>query len=145
MVLRTGRFGKFLASVNYPDIDFVVNLDKDGKIKYPARPPVETDLKCEKCDAILYLRRGKRGPWLGCSTFPKCRGRMGWTKLEEKVQKELELRLLAHEKEHPQIVIHTLGGEVIPEGTPIGDLVLPGGVQELQIHPDWARSQPEAA
>ncbi|MHC5026768.1 MAG: DNA topoisomerase family protein, partial [Planctomycetota bacterium] len=108
MILRTGRFGKFLASVNYPDIDFVVNLDKNGAIKYPARPPVETDLKCEKCDANLYLRRGKRGPWLGCSTFPKCRGRMGWAKLEEKVQKELETRLLQHEKDHPQIIIHTL-------------------------------------
>jgi Fe-S-cluster-containing dehydrogenase component len=56
--MRTGRFGKFLASVNYPDIDFVVNLDKKAAIKYPAPPPVITDLPCEKCDAPLGLDSG---------------------------------------------------------------------------------------
>jgi len=62
------------------------------------------------------------------------------------VQKELETRLLQHEKDHPQIIIHTLNGEVIPEGTPIADLVLPGGVQELAIHPESAAARaPEAA
>ena len=65
MVLRTGRFGKFLASVNYPDIKFVLNLDKKEWIKYPAVPPLLTDLTCEKCESPLNLRRGKRGPWLG--------------------------------------------------------------------------------
>ena len=41
MVLRSGRYGKFLASVNYPQVKCVVNLDKKEQIKYPAPPPVE--------------------------------------------------------------------------------------------------------
>jgi DNA topoisomerase-1 len=138
MILRTGRFGKFLASVNYPQIKCVVNLDKKGAIKYPAPPPVVTDLKCEKCASPLNLRRGKRGPWLGCSTFPKCRGRMAWNKLDDAQKKALEISLLEHERENPQVVIRTLDGTQIPEGTPITDLLIPGGVQPLEIHPDAA-------
>lgn len=132
MELRTGRFGPFLASVNYPEIKAVVNLDKKGGIKYPAQPPLVTELACEKCEAPMNLRRGKRGPWLGCSAFPKCRGRMGWKALDEAVVTQLETALAAHEQEHPQVVIMNLSGDQIPEGTPVNDLVLPGGVQELE-------------
>lgn len=135
MVLRTGRFGKFLASVNYPDVKCVVNLDKAQQIKYPAPPPVLTELQCPKCESPLNLRRGKRGPWLGCSKFPKCRGRMAWTKLEEAMRNTLAADLEAHEKANPQGVIRTLDGQIISEGTPISELIIPGGVAELQIHP----------
>ncbi len=38
------------------------------------RPPAqETDEKCPKCGAVLLLREGKYGKFLGCSTFPKCK------------------------------------------------------------------------
>ena len=145
MILRTGRFGKFLASVNYPEVKCVVNLDKHGKIKYPSPPALLTDLPCVKCGSPLNLRRGKRGPWLGCSTFPKCKGRMAWTKLEPAKQEELESALERHEKVHPQVVVRTLDGQIIPEGTPIADLILPGGLQELKIHPEAHSERTEAA
>lgn len=141
MELRSGRFGKFLASVNYPEVKFVINLDKKGQIKYPAQPPLLTDLPCPKCEAPLNLRRGKRGPWLSCSTFPKCKGRAAWSKLEDEVKAKWLEQLEAHEKAHPQIVVKTLQGEVIPEGTPIANLILPGGMAELEIHPQAASEQ----
>lgn len=137
MILRTGRFGKFLASVNYPDVKFVVNLDKKEQIKYPSPKALKIEeLKCEKCGSAMNLRRGKRGPWLGCSTFPKCKGRMPFTKLEEPVQAKLVKALEEHEASNPQIIVKDLSGKVIPEGTPIADLTVAGGVQELAIHPD---------
>ncbi|MHC5114467.1 MAG: DNA topoisomerase [Planctomycetota bacterium] len=141
MVLRTGRFGKFLASVNYPEVKCVVNLDRKGQVKYPAQPPVLTDLPCSKCESPLNVRRGKRGPWLGCSKFPKCKGRAAWSKLEEDVQKDLLAKLEANDRENPQVVVHTLDGEVIPEGTPINDLILPGGTADLEIHPDAEKAE----
>ncbi|MDP6987675.1 MAG: DNA topoisomerase, partial [Phycisphaerales bacterium] len=36
MILRQGRFGPFLASVNYPDVKMVLNVDKKGGLKVPA-------------------------------------------------------------------------------------------------------------
>ncbi len=136
MVLRTGRFGPFLASVNYPDVKMVVNLDKKRQIKYPSIPPLETELPCTKCDRMLYLRRGKRGPWLGCSGFPKCRGRGKWGDLEDAQQTELETALAAHETANPQILIKDLKGEVIEEGTPIDVLMINEEEEQLSIHPD---------
>ncbi|UCD76729.1 MAG: type I DNA topoisomerase [Phycisphaerales bacterium] len=145
MELRSGRFGRFLASVNYPQVKYVINLDKNGKIKYPAQPPVLTDLPCPKCESPLNLRRGKRGPWLSCSTFPKCKGRAAWSKLEEAVKAHWLQQLEDHERAHPQIVVRTLDGKVIPEGTPVADLIMPGGVDELEIHPEAAAQSTAAA
>ena len=133
MEKRTGRFGPFLASVNYPEIKTVVNLDKKGGIKYPSPPALLVEsLICEKCESPMNLRNGKRGPWLGCSTFPKCKGRMGWKTLEDDVIKELEAALEAHMEANPQVIVTTMSGKVIPEGTPIEDLLIEGNVAELE-------------
>ena len=135
MEKRSGRFGPFLASINYPDTKTVVNLDKKGGIKYPSPPALLVEsLQCEKCENPMNLRNGKRGPWLGCSTFPKCKGRMGWKTLDEDVLKVLEAALEEHEKENPQVIVKTLSGKVIPEGTPIEDLLMEGGVMELEVY-----------
>lgn len=145
MELRNGRFGPFLASINYPKNTFVLNLDKKGGIKFPAPPPLLTELACPKCSSPMNLRRGKRGPWLGCSAFPKCRGRLAWSSVDEKLQKKLEKQLEAQEKEHPPVVITSFAEgkpakqKPITEGTPITQLVVAGRIAELQVHPEAAR------
>ena len=143
MMLRTGRFGKFLASMNYPDIKFVLNLDRKGNLKLPSPPPMDTDLVCDKCSSSLYLRSGKRGPWLGCSTFPKCKGRGAWAKLEPEVQERLSKALDAHEKAHPPPIVTTLDGVPLGEATPLEEVLMASEVQQLAIHPD-APKQSEA-
>ena len=119
MMLRRGRYGPFLSCTRYPDCDGVLNLDRKGFVKLPSAPPLQVELACPKCESPLYLRRGKRGPWLGCSKYPKCRGRMGWKALKEDQQKDLDLQLMNHEKDHPQPALTTL------DGTPIGDQHIP--------------------
>ncbi len=145
MELRTGRFGPFLASVNYPEVKCIVNLDRKGQIKYPAPPALVTDLPCPVCGSPLNLREGKRGPWLGCSQFPKCRGRLAWNKVDESKRATLEVLLQEHLQKNPVAVIKALDGRVIPNGTPVAELLLPGGVAELEIHPDAAREARTAA
>ena len=146
MIKRTGRFGPFIASPNYPDVQFVLNIDKKGGLKLPAPPPFETELTCPKCEERpMYLREGARGPWLGCSGFPKCRGRMGWTKLEDDERKALELALKNHLKDHPMPVITRMDDTPIEAGTPITELLVPGGVEELPLHPDGGKHQDSPA
>ncbi|MCH2133060.1 MAG: DNA topoisomerase [Phycisphaerales bacterium] len=147
MVLRNGRFGPFIASVQYPDVKYVVNLDKTGGIKYPSIPPLQTELPCSKCDRTLNLRNGKRGPWLGCSGFPKCRGRGKWKEIEDAEREALEKQLAAHEKANPQHIPTRIDGTPIPEGTPSSELLLPGQQADLPIHPEAAAEQqdPHAA
>ena len=114
LILRRGRFGPFLSCSKYPECDGVVNLDKNGFIKQPSAPPLQVDMSCPKCEAPLNLRRSKRGPWLSCSKYPKCRGRQGWKALSEDVKQDFETQLAAHEKAYPQPVIKTL--DAVPVG-----------------------------
>ncbi len=118
MIRRTGRFGPFLAASTYPDVQFIVKLDpKKGHVVLPKTEPFETDITCPKCEERpLYLRDGKNGLWLSCSGFPKCRGRVGFTTLEDDKQAELEKAWKKHEKEHPVPEIKTTDGRVLKEG-----------------------------
>ncbi|MFG0329626.1 MAG: type I DNA topoisomerase [Phycisphaerales bacterium] len=121
MTKRTGRFGPFLGCQRYPECDGILKLDKKGRPVAPTPPPLETDLPCPKCEAPLNLRSGARGPWLSCSTFPKCRGRGAWTKLDEPTQKKWEKALAEHERQHPIPVIRDLDGNALTDerGRPI--------------------------
>jgi len=116
MLLRRGRFGLFLSCIRYPECDGIVNLDKKGLIAAPKIPPLSTDLSCPKCNAAMNLRRGAKGPWLSCSKFPKCRGRIGWSTLEESSREGLESALQEHEKRNPRAVVHKIDGMAVSEG-----------------------------
>ena len=116
MLKRTGRFGPFLSCTKYPDCDGIVNLDKNGTVTLPKVGPLETDLECNKCEANLYLRNGARGPWLGCSRYPKCRGRGAWKGLEDEKRAKWEAALARHEEENPAPVVKTVDGEVVEAG-----------------------------
>jgi DNA topoisomerase-1 len=97
MIVRTGRFGRFLGCSDYPDCKTIVNLDKEGNIAPPKPPPEPTGLKCYKCrEGQLVIRQSKKGPFMGCNRYPKCR-----TIISIK-QKEQLLKLQAEGKWPPK-------------------------------------------
>lgn len=74
MIEKRGRFGPFLGCSAYPECKTIVNLDKEGNAMPPKPPPEPTGIKCYKCkNGELVKRQSKRGPFLGCNKFPKCR------------------------------------------------------------------------
>ena len=73
MVIRTGRKGKFLACSGYPACKNTYSLDPVTGQKVEGSRPLVTSRKCNKCSNFLWLRKGKRGFFLACSGFPKCR------------------------------------------------------------------------
>ena len=72
MVIRTGRRGKFLACSGYPACKNTFSLDAEGH-KVASTGPIVTDRLCEKCGKPMVLRNSKRGEFLGCSGYPKCK------------------------------------------------------------------------
>ncbi len=61
MVIKTGRFGRFLACPGYPDCKNTKPLI------------VETGATCPKCGGNVIQRKSKRGfVFYGCSNYPKC-------------------------------------------------------------------------
>jgi len=106
-----------MGCVNYPTCKGIVRIDpKKNTVVLPKVPPLQIDIKCEKCDRPLNMRRSARGPWLSCSGFPKCRGRLAWSAVDEKKQAELEALLAAHEKANPVPQLKNTKGDVIGEG-----------------------------
>ncbi|UCG47347.1 MAG: type I DNA topoisomerase [Phycisphaerales bacterium] len=74
LVHKSGRFGPFLGCSDYPACKTIVKLDKEGNIVPPKPPPEPTGISCHKCkQGRLVVRESKKGPFLGCSRFPKCR------------------------------------------------------------------------
>ncbi|MDD5063802.1 MAG: type I DNA topoisomerase [Phycisphaerae bacterium] len=74
MIERRGRFGPFLGCSDYPECKTTLRLDKEGNILPPKKPAVPTGIKCYKCkEGELVVRESKKGPFLGCNRFPRCR------------------------------------------------------------------------
>lgn len=66
MVIKTGRYGKYLACTNYPKCSNMRSLKE--KV-----PPKETEHVCELCGAKMLERVGRYGKYLACSNFPTCK------------------------------------------------------------------------
>ncbi len=75
MVVKQGRFGKFLSCSGYPDCKNILNIARDGSISAPKpkEPAVETDVVCEKCGARMVVKTGVKGKFLACPGYPKCK------------------------------------------------------------------------
>jgi DNA topoisomerase-1 len=74
LVYKHGRFGPFLGCSDYPKCKTIVKLDKEGNVVEAKPPPEPTGIRCWKCKAgRLVIRQSKRGPFLGCSRYPKCK------------------------------------------------------------------------
>jgi len=74
MVQKSGRFGPFIGCSDYPTCKTILNIDKEGNVLPPKPPPEPTGVKCYKCKSgELVIRQGKKGPFMGCNKFPRCR------------------------------------------------------------------------
>lgn len=61
MVIKTGRYGKFLACPNFP------------KCRNTKPIVEEINIPCPKCSAQIVVRKSKRGrKFYGCSNYPEC-------------------------------------------------------------------------
>lgn len=72
MVIRTGRRGKFMACSAYPKCKNTYSVDAEGH-KVASAGPIITETLCDKCGKPMVLRSSKRGYFLGCSGYPKCK------------------------------------------------------------------------
>jgi len=73
MAVKSGRRGRFLACTDYPKCRGTKNIAevKDGKAIAVEMPKVEE--VCDKCGAPMQVKTGRRGPFLACSAYPKCK------------------------------------------------------------------------
>jgi DNA topoisomerase I len=70
MIIKWGRFGKFMACTGYPECKSTKNLGEDGTASAPTE---EVEGKCEKCDSDLIMKMGRFGKFIACSNYPECK------------------------------------------------------------------------
>lgn len=113
MLIKSGRYGKFLACSRYP--------------KCKNTKPISTGIKCPKDGGDIAERRSKRGkPFWSCSNYPECKFAT-WYKpvskkcpkcnadfLLEKRDKEGQVILFCHKKECGYKEINIMSEEAVP-------------------------------
>jgi len=73
MVIKIGRFGKFLACTGFPECKNTKDLEEDGHGGKKKIEPETLKEKCPECGKPLVQRRGRFGPFIGCSGYPDCK------------------------------------------------------------------------
>ena len=69
LLLKKSKAGKSYLGCPDAKCKYMGDADADGN---PAKP-VDTGIKCEKCNSPMTIRTSFRGPFLSCTAYPKCR------------------------------------------------------------------------
>ncbi|MBI4378282.1 MAG: type I DNA topoisomerase [Nitrospinae bacterium] len=74
MVIKWGRFGRFLACSDYPKCKNTRPLKEAGEGEGDSGKLLEiTNEKCERCGAPMQIKNGRYGKFLACTKYPECR------------------------------------------------------------------------
>ncbi|HUD08835.1 MAG TPA: type I DNA topoisomerase [Candidatus Saccharimonadales bacterium] len=68
LIMKFGRFGKFIACMKYPECKYTEKTAEEQKEEDENSGEV-----CEKCGAPMMVKRGRFGAFLGCSKYPECK------------------------------------------------------------------------
>jgi len=72
MVIKWGKFGRFLACSSYPTCRNTREIPKVC-ILQPDEAAAEEESSCDKCGRAMVLKRGRFGEFMACSGYPECR------------------------------------------------------------------------
>lgn len=79
----------FFGCSNYPDCNYTAAIEQIDFKKEDYAEDFDWDQKCPKCSKEMNLRFGRFGPFLGCSTYPECRGIVNIPKKGELSEKDM--------------------------------------------------------
>jgi len=71
LLLRSGRFGNFIACSGFPKCKYTQECDAEGNAI--EKKETTADEKCDKCGADMIVKNGRNGQFLACSNYPDCK------------------------------------------------------------------------
>ncbi|HEX2986037.1 MAG TPA: type I DNA topoisomerase [Caproiciproducens sp.] len=91
MVIKTGRYGKFIACPGYPECKNIKKLVQ------------ETGAECPKCGGKIIVKKSKKGRiFYGCSEYPNCNF-MSWDEPSQEKCPRCGKTLLKKKGKHPKL------------------------------------------
>ncbi len=81
MIIKTGRYGKFLACSAFPDCKNIKSMPGAASQNGSGEPSEDikklekkyNGQKCDKCGSDMAIKNGRFGPFLACTGYPKCK------------------------------------------------------------------------
>jgi DNA topoisomerase-1 len=88
MIIKWGRYGRFLACSGYPECKNTKELNHKTN---SAEEPDPSEEVCEKCGSPMVVRNGRYGRFLACSSYPECKNtkQIGQEKVEDEPTDEV--------------------------------------------------------
>lgn len=88
MVIRWGRYGRFMSCSNYPECKNAKPLTNGAPAGEQGTPETDkyANIVCQKCGAPMALKRSRFGPFLGCTNYPTCNFTMRLNRQGQPVQ-----------------------------------------------------------
>ena len=73
LLLRSGRYGKFVACSGFPKCKYTEAIDEDGNTTPNESNEEKSDQVCDKCGSEMVIKSGRNGKFLACSAYPDCK------------------------------------------------------------------------
>jgi DNA topoisomerase-1 len=70
MVIKWGKFGRFLSCSGYPECKNTKQLNHQEEA---SEEPETTEEVCDKCGSPMVTKTGRYGKFLACSAYPECK------------------------------------------------------------------------
>ncbi|MDD4889602.1 MAG: type I DNA topoisomerase [Phycisphaerae bacterium] len=82
MQVRFARGRAFMGCSKYPQCKATSQLPPGVTVRVPKSKAIETGITCDKCQRPMVVRVSRRGPFLACTGFPRCRNARNLSKAE---------------------------------------------------------------
>ncbi len=73
LLLRSGRYGNFIACSGFPKCKYTEAIDEDGNTTPNESKDEVSDQVCDKCGEPMVIKNGRNGKFLACSGYPTCK------------------------------------------------------------------------
>ncbi|MCK9472551.1 type I DNA topoisomerase [Sulfurimonas sp.] len=83
LLLRSGRFGEFIACSGFPKCKYTEQVEGSEEDKGQANSESSDEI-CDKCGKAMVVKSGRNGQFLACSGYPECKNTKS-INIEEKI------------------------------------------------------------
>jgi DNA topoisomerase-1 len=83
LLLRSGRFGEFIACSGFPKCKYTEQVEGDKETKEQTTSESSDEI-CDKCGKEMVVKNGRNGQFLACSGYPECKNTKSMN-IEEKI------------------------------------------------------------
>ena len=84
LLLRSGRFGEFIACSGFPKCKYTEQVEGEKKEEKEASSAESSGEICDKCGKEMVVKNGRNGQFLACSGYPECKNTKS-INVEEKI------------------------------------------------------------